>query len=192
MNNKLSLYLGLMLLCTLSAISGKSYAGFHLGLNLAFGGETKATRTTYYADGTSSDASVKTGDGYGLSLGYYFPVTDQFELLAAVGSLSKKLSASGETAEMSRTTVDIIGYFHMTPRFSLGLGMTRHNSPSFSYTGYPTEHYDDAQGFVFSLMYQTATWLYMEARSYNMDLKSEYGYSEDANAFLLGLGFKID
>jgi len=161
-----------------STTSTNSYAGFHLDLKLSVGD----------IDKTHSSVNEKNGFGAGPSFGWNFLISDNFELLMAFGSLS----SISEKANFGGGTFDVIGYYQIKPKLSLGLGVSQYIHPTFEENGVETDAYNDAFPRVLACRYKYSDWIFLEGRALSAKFDSDNGYQENMTTLIFVTGFNFD
>ena len=120
--------------------------GFLVQVDADFGGDDLAT--VEFDDNSSQD--VKAGQGLALSIGGYFrPVEDSaFDIEASVGYKYVTTKANNADIHVSRTLLQLDGYYRWPNGFYLGGGLMAHLDPKLSGDGFFEDvAFDTATGF---------------------------------------------
>ncbi len=155
--------------------------GFLVQVDADFGGDDLAT--VEFDDDTSQD--VKAGQGLALSIGGYFrPVeTSPFEIEASIGYKYVTTKANNADIHVSRTLLQLDGYYRWPNGFYLGGGLMAHLNPKLS-----------GDGFFEDVAFDTATgvnaeigWRWISLHYANIKYSNEF--VNDIDASHVGLRF---
>lgn len=143
-----------------------------------------------YTNGNTAD--INAGNGFYVSGGGSFPITDKLEFDATIGYELAGISGSNADITWSYFPVDAI-VLYKVGRFALGGGLTDHINPSLSGSGIASSvntNYDDAIGSVVEADYMFGKSLLIGLRATTIDYKTG-SYTSTGNSVGLSLMFKI-
>lgn len=159
-------------------IPGKR-GGLLLQMDAEFGGDNVAT--VYFEDDDEQD--VKAGQGVALSIGGFFrPIEDsRFRIEASVGYKFVLTAASNADISLTRTLLQVGGFYEWPNGVYLGGGVVQHLSPELNGDGFFEDiTFDDATGVSFEIGWKWVALHYTK-------MTYEHEFFEDVDASSIGI-----
>lgn len=154
--------IGLALACAAMAAHAEApRLRLYASAGLGFGGDPLMRGTWVDGNGQQTGTwDLKAGKGTSLALGADLRVTDRFSLQASMGYQRESVDGVGSNFVFSRVPVELLGFYSLTDRLRLGLGVRKTQSAKIQGGGtydYLNEPYEASGGAVIEGQYLFGT-----------------------------------
>lgn len=154
--------IGLALVCAaLGANADAPRVRMFASAGYGFGGDPVLEGTWVDSNGQQTGTwDLKAGKGTTLALGADLRVTDRFSVQASMGYQRESVEGDGSNFVFSRVPVELLGFYSLTERLRLGLGMRKTQSAKIQGGGtydYINEPYEASTGAVIEGQYLFGT-----------------------------------
>lgn len=196
--------IGLALACAaLGASADAPRVRMHANVGYGFGGQPLIQGIWVDTNNQQTGTwDIKTGKGSIIALGADLRIADRFTVQANIGYETDSVEGDGAGYKFSRVPLELIGYYSVTERFRMGLGVRRVQNTNLQGTGSRDGRhyaYTHSGGGVLEGQYFFSTpsrtsreplfGMYLRYVHENYQLRDYQDEKKDGNHFALGLMF---